>query len=85
EINHLSTVVRIVGNNAYPVWRCVLDLQSTGLTFDSGSVMQTTLRGGIRMNRRLLSTGALVIERDPQAEALAPLLSRDAWIEISRQ
>lgn len=85
ESNHLSTAIRPVGNNAYPVWRCVLDLQNTSLTFDSGSVMQTTLRGGIRMNRRLLSTGALVIERDPQAEALAPLLSRDAWIEISRQ
>ncbi len=81
-------VVRFSGS-AFPVWRAVVDLQRTGLAFDLAPVSGARLLGGIRGNHRLtVGGGTLTLERETTpavVDALAPFLSRDAWIEAVRQ
>lgn len=73
------------GNSAFPSFRAVFDLQNTGLAFDLAAVAGAKIVGGIRCNHRVTAGGGtLTLERDPEAAALAPLLSRDAWIETVR-
>lgn len=73
------------GAAAFPDWRCVLDLQNTGLAFNVSSVAGARILGGIRGNHRITVTGGTVtLDRDPDAAVLAPLLSRDAWVETVR-
>jgi hypothetical protein len=70
------------GDTNFPGFRAVFDLQNTGLAFDLGEVGGATLEGGIRGNHRLTVTGGtLTLDRDPSISVLAPLLSREAWIE----
>ncbi len=78
--------VHFKGGSAFPDWRSVIDLQNTGLAFDLSGIAGARLLGGIRGNHRLsVVGGALTLERDAEAALLAPLLSRDAWIETVRQ
>jgi len=73
------------GSSAFPVWRTVFDLQNTGLAFDLSGVAGVRMLGGIRGHHRLsVAGGNLTLERDPDGAILAPLLSRDAWIESVR-
>jgi len=73
------------GGSAFPVWRGIFDLQDIGLSFDLGSVAGARIIGGIRANHRIVvSGGTLTLEGDPDGNVLAPLLSRDAWIETVR-
>lgn len=73
------------GATAFPDWRCILDLQNTGLAFNVSSVSGARIIGGIRGNHRITVTGGNVtLERDIDGTVLAPLLSRDAWIETVR-
>jgi len=77
--------VAFSGGSAFPVWRGIFDLQSVGLDFDLGSVAGARIVGGIRGNHRIaVSGGTLTLEGDPAGSVLAPLLSRDAWIETVR-
>ena len=63
----------------------VADLQNTGLAFDLSAVAGARLVGGIRGNHRIaVAGGTLTLDRDPDGAVLAPLLSRDAWIECVR-
>ena len=73
------------GSVSFPDWRCIFDLQKTGLAFDVSAVAGVRLLGGIRGNHRLtVAGGSRTLERDAAAQVLAPLLSRDAWIETAR-
>jgi hypothetical protein len=70
------------GDTDFPVFRAVLELQNTGLAVDLGEVGGATLSGGIRGNHRItVADGTLTLDRDPAISVLAPLLSREAWIE----
>ncbi|MBL9156167.1 MAG: hypothetical protein JNJ70_01750 [Verrucomicrobiales bacterium] len=77
--------VNFQGTSAFPVWRGIFDLQNVGLAFDISAVAGVRLIGGIRGNHRITVTGGNVtLERDLDGNVLAPLLSRDAWIETVR-
>lgn len=77
--------VKFKGGSAFPVWRGVFDLQNIGFAFDLSSVAGARILGGIRGNHRITVTGGTVtLDRDPDAAVLAPLLSRDAWVETVR-
>lgn len=77
--------VNFQGTSAFPVWRGIFDLQNVGLAFDISAVAGVRLIGGIRGNHRITVTGGNVtLERDTDGTILAPLLSRDAWIETVR-
>jgi hypothetical protein len=77
--------VTFKGGSAFPVWRGIFDLQNTGFAFDLSGVAGARIPGGIRGNHRITVTGGtLTLDRDPDAAILAPLLSRDAWIETVR-
>ena len=72
------------GRSAFPNWRSILELQNTGVAFEVSAVAGARLVGGIRGNHRLsVGGGTLTLERDHHASVLAPLLSRDAWIETA--
>lgn len=77
--------VNFEGTSAFPVWRAIFDLQNVGLAFDISAVAGARIIGGIRGNHRITVTGGSVtLERDTDGNVLAPLLSRDAWIETIR-
>lgn len=77
--------VKFKGGSAFPTWRCVMDLQNVGAAFDLSGVAGARIVGGIRGNHRItVGGGTLTLEADPDGNALAPLLSRDAWIETVR-
>ncbi len=72
------------GQSPFPDWRGILELQNTGVAFDLSVVAGASLVGGIRGNHRLsVSGGTLTLELDHHGTVLAPLLSRDAWIETA--
>lgn len=63
----------------------MVDLQNTGLAFDASGVAGSKIIGGIRTNHRVSVTGgAVTLERELNGDSLMNLLSRDAWIEASR-
>jgi hypothetical protein len=77
--------VQFQGGSAFPVWRGIFDLQNIGLDFRLGSVAGARIIGGIRGNHRIIvNGGTLTLEGDADGNVLAPLLSRDAWIETVR-
>jgi hypothetical protein len=83
--SHTVAPVVYKGSSAFPEWRLILDLQKTGLAFDLGGVAGAKIVGGIRAHHRISATGGqLTLERETNGATLAPLLSRDAWIECIR-
>ena len=77
--------VAFKGGSAFPAWRVIFDLQNTGLAFNASGVSGCKIIGGIRGNHRITVTGGSVtLERETDGAALMPLLSRDAWIEATR-
>jgi hypothetical protein len=73
------------GASAFPDWRFILDLQNIGIAINASGVSGARILGGIRGNHRITVTGGTVtLDRDPDGNVLAPLLSRDAWIETVR-
>lgn len=81
----METVVQFRGAFPFPEWRSIVELQGTGLAFDLSAIADAKLLGGIRGNHRLsVEHGTLTLEMDPETYRLAPLLSREAWIETNR-
>jgi hypothetical protein len=77
--------VKFKGSSAFPTWRAIMDLQNVGLAFDLSGVAGARIIGGIRGNHRIsVGGGTLTLEGDTNGSILAPLLSRDAWIETVR-